>query len=102
MPNPPASAPQSPGKAGLPFRSKLPSTPTSIFTEMSALSLECGAINLSQGFPDYPMSDELIELVWEAMKAGHNQYAPMAGWPPLREAIASKIEGLLTHKIMVI
>ncbi|HUX84073.1 MAG TPA: methionine aminotransferase [Chitinophagaceae bacterium] len=75
-------------------QSKLPDSGTSIFAEMSALAVEHQAINLSQGFPDYPMSDELIGLTWEAMKAGFNQYAPMPGWPALREAIAEKIQSL--------
>jgi methionine aminotransferase len=75
-------------------RSKLPDSGTSIFTVMSALAIEHRAINLSQGFPDYPMSDELIALTSDAMRAGHNQYAPMPGWPPLREAISAKIQGI--------
>jgi len=81
------------------FRSKLPHSGTSIFAEMSALAIEYQAINLSQGFPDYPMSDELIGLTWEAMKAGYNQYAPMPGWPALREAIAAKIQWLYKRPV---
>lgn len=61
---------------------------------MSALAHEAGAINLSQGFPDYNCSAELIELVNQAMKNGHNQYAPMAGILSLREKIAEKTEKL--------
>ena len=61
---------------------------------MSKLAHEHGAINLSQGYPDFPTSPELIELVHEAMKTGHNQYAPMPGIYSLREAIADKIERL--------
>ncbi|HLY71642.1 MAG TPA: methionine aminotransferase [Puia sp.] len=76
------------------IQSKLPDVGTTIFTVMSALAAEHNAINLGQGFPDYPMSDDLIELVNAAMKKGFNQYVPMQGYPPLREAIAEKIEFL--------
>lgn len=78
----------------IPVVSKLPQTGTTIFTIMSALANELGAINLSQGFPDYNCSPELIELVNKAMKDGHNQYAPMAGILALRERIAEKTEKL--------
>ena len=61
---------------------------------MSTLATEHNAINLGQGFPDFPMSEELTDLVNEAMKAGYNQYSPMPGWPPLKNAIAEKIEFL--------
>jgi len=61
---------------------------------MSALANEVGAINLSQGFPDFDTSPELIELVCSAMKNGHNQYAPMPGLMALREQIAHKTEKL--------
>ncbi|MBS7563150.1 methionine aminotransferase [Mucilaginibacter sp. Bleaf8] len=74
--------------------SKLPQTGTTIFTVMSALANEVGAINLSQGFPDYECPAELVELVNTAMKNGHNQYAPMAGLLALRERIANKTEKL--------
>ncbi|MDB5031608.1 methionine aminotransferase [Mucilaginibacter sp.] len=74
--------------------SKLPQVGTTIFTTMSALAAEVGAINLSQGFPDYDCSPELIEMVNKAMKDGHNQYAPMAGVKALREQIAYKTERL--------
>ncbi len=74
--------------------SKLPQTGTTIFTTMSALANEVGAINLSQGFPDYDCDPELVELVNQAMKAGQNQYAPMAGWMPLREQLAQKVQDL--------
>jgi len=77
-----------------PITSKLPQTGTTIFTVMSALAAELGAINLSQGFPDYNCDPYLIELVNNAMKAGHNQYAPMAGVVALREQIAHKTERL--------
>lgn len=78
--------------------SKLPHAGTSIFAVMSKLAHEHGAINLSQGYPDFPTSPRLIELVHEAMKTGHNQYAPMPGIFGLREAIAEKLERLYeTH-----
>src|ERR1700679_3773011 len=77
-----------------PITSKLPQVGTTIFTTMSALAAEVGAINLSQGFPDYDCSPELIELINKAMKDGHNQYAPMAGVLSLREEIAHKVEKL--------
>ena len=75
-----------------PINSKLPNTGTSIFTVMSALAAEHGAINLGQGFPDFPMDEELAALAAKAITDGHNQYAPMAGYLPLREAIAAKIQ----------
>lgn len=64
---------------------------TTIFTTMSALAQEFSAINLGQGFPDFPMEPTLTEAVSTAMRAGYNQYAPMAGWLPLRETIAEKV-----------
>ncbi|MBL0340753.1 MAG: methionine aminotransferase [Bacteroidetes bacterium] len=76
------------------LKSKLHKTGTTIFTIMSGLANEYGAINLSQGFPDFPVSAELIELINRNMKAGHNQYAPMPGYRPLREVIAAKIQNL--------
>ncbi|HOI31183.1 MAG TPA: aminotransferase class I/II-fold pyridoxal phosphate-dependent enzyme, partial [Bacteroidales bacterium] len=71
--------------------SKLPQTGTSIFAVMSKMAAEHKAINLSQGFPDFPIDAQLIELVNKAMRKGHNQYAPMPGLPKLREAIAEKV-----------
>ncbi len=71
--------------------SKLPQIGTSIFAVMSKMAQEHGAVNLSQGFPDFPIAPELVELVNKAMRDGHNQYAPMPGLPKLREAIAEKI-----------
>jgi methionine transaminase len=79
--------------------SKLPGTGTTIFTVMSALATEYKAANLGQGFPDFEMSEELISLVSKAMKDGHNQYAPMQGWLPLREAIAEKVQSLYNVSI---
>jgi methionine aminotransferase len=67
---------------------------TTIFTVMSALATEHNAVNLGQGFPDYPMSEELIADVNEAMRQGFNQYVPMQGYMPLREVLAEKIQGL--------
>jgi methionine aminotransferase len=75
-----------------PPRSKLPRTGTTIFTVMSQLAEQHGAVNLSQGFPDFDPPAELIELVSRHLQAGHNQYAPMAGVVGLREAIASELE----------
>jgi len=72
------------------IRSKLPDVGTTIFTEMSALALQYNAINLGQGFPDFSMSTELIELVNKAMKDGYNQYTHSNGVPLLRERIAEK------------
>ncbi len=79
--------------------SKLHDVGTSIFTVMSGLATQHNAINLGQGFPDFPMSKELTALVNEAMKHDYNQYAPMAGWPPLLNAIADKIEFLYQTKV---
>ena len=77
-----------------PIESRLPNVGTTIFTVMSRLAQECGAINLSQGFPDFNAEDLLFERVAHWMRAGHNQYAPMAGCLPLRAAIAAKVEAL--------
>ena len=72
------------------IRSKLPNVGTTIFTEMSALAIQHNAINLGQGFPDFSMSPELIELVNKAMKDGYNQYTHSNGVPLLRERLADK------------
>lgn len=72
--------------------SKLPHVGTTIFTIMGALAKAHNAINLSQGFPDFRMDKKLIDLVTKAMRAGHNQYAPMQGSIALREVIAKKFE----------
>jgi methionine aminotransferase len=71
------------------LHSKLPDVGTTIFTVISQRAEELGAINLGQGFPDYPIDPLLTELVGEAMRAGRNQYAPMAGVPALMEQIAA-------------
>ncbi len=67
---------------------------TTIFTVMSSLAAEVGAVNLGQGFPDFPMSEELEDLVTQAMKDGYNQYTHMNGFPALREVLAEKIQDL--------
>ncbi|HEU4903064.1 MAG TPA: methionine aminotransferase [Flavisolibacter sp.] len=71
--------------------SKLPNVGTTIFTTMSVLAAQHNAINLGQGFPDFPMSEELVALVDEAMRKGFNQYTHMNGYMPLRESIAEKV-----------
>jgi methionine aminotransferase len=76
------------------FSSRLPQVGTTIFTVMSALAAEHQAINLGQGFPDFPCDRKLIADVNEAMLAGHNQYPPMAGIAELRHGISKKIEAL--------
>ncbi len=81
------------------IQSKLPNVGTTIFTIMSGLATEYNAVNLGQGFPDYPMNHELTSLVSAAMKNDFNQYSPMPGWMPLREAIAEKVEFLYQTKI---
>jgi len=74
------------------LRSKLPSVGTTIFTVMSRLAAELGAINLSQGFPDFDCDPQLVDAVARHMREGRNQYAPMPGVLPLREAISAKYE----------
>jgi methionine aminotransferase len=79
--------------------SKLPRVGTTIFTVMSGLASELGAINLGQGFPDFPMDPRLQDAVSRAMRDNHNQYAPMPGWMPLREALAEKFSFLYGTRI---
>lgn len=81
-----------------PIGSKLPNVGTTIFTVMSKLAADYKAINLSQGFPDFMCSEELVALVNKNMSAGHNQYAPMAGLMSLRENISEKTEFLYGAK----
>src|SRR5690606_16706430 len=69
---------------------KLPKVGTTIFTVMSQLAAEHGAVNLGQGFPDFPVPARLVDELDRAMRDGHNQYAPMTGVPRLRGAIADK------------
>jgi len=76
------------------IQSKLPNQQTTIFTVMSTMANKHGALNLSQGFPDFPSDPVLIELVAKAMKDGFNQYAPMPGVLGLREAMSNKYEQL--------
>ena len=76
------------------LQSRLPNVGTTIFTVMSALAAEKGAVNLGQGFPDFDCDPALVNAVTTAMQAGHNQYPPMPGVPALRQAVAAKIEAL--------
>lgn len=80
------------------IQSRLPHVGTTIFTTMSALATRHGAVNLGQGFPDFDCDPALPAAVNDAMRAGQNQYPPMAGWLPLRQAIADKIETLYGHR----
>ena len=79
--------------------SKLPATGTTIFTVMSTLAAECGAINLSQGFPSFNPDQALLDKVNEYLNKDANQYAPMTGVPALREAIAGKVEALYDRAV---
>ncbi|MBV7561909.1 pyridoxal phosphate-dependent aminotransferase [Pseudomonas sp. sia0905] len=81
------------------FTSKLPAVGTTIFTTMSQLAAQTGAINLSQGFPDFDGPEALREALARHVAAGHNQYAPMTGLPALREQIALKIERLYGRNV---
>lgn len=81
-----------------PLETKFPTIGTTIFTVMSALAAEKGAVNLGQGFPDFDCDPRLVEAVAEAMRKGHNQYPPMTGVAALREAIAAKVEALYGRK----
>lgn len=80
------------------LRSRLPNVGTTIFTVMSRLAADLGAINLSQGFPDFDCDPDLVDAVTRHMREGRNQYAPMQGVPPLRQAIAAKYEALYGHR----
>ena len=73
---------------------KLPAIGTNIFTIMSALATETGAVNLGQGFPDFDCDPTLVQAVTDAMTRGLNQYPPMTGIPALREAVAAKIASM--------
>ena len=75
-------------------RSKLPDVGTTIFTVIGQLSAEHQALNLSQGAPNFACEPQLVEAVAQAMRAGHNQYAPMSGVAALRTALADKFERL--------
>jgi methionine transaminase len=80
------------------LQSRLPQVGTTIFTVMSALATEKGAVNLGQGFPDFDCDPALVDAVAAAMRNGLNQYPPMTGVPALREAIAAKIATLYGHE----
>jgi methionine aminotransferase len=82
----------------IPIDSKLPSVGTTIFTVMSRLAADVGAINLSQGFPDFDCDPALVEAVARHMREGRNQYAPMQGVASLREAIAAKYDAAYAHR----
>ena len=77
-----------------PLQSKLPAVGTTIFTIMSQLAADCGAINLSQGFPSFDPDPELKRLIYHHLRSGANQYAPMPGVPSLRQEIAAKVSRL--------
>jgi methionine transaminase len=77
-----------------PLPSRLPQVGTTIFTVMSALAQQHGAVNLGQGFPDFACDPALLDAVNAAMRSGHNQYPPMAGIAALREAVSNKIHAL--------
>ncbi|HMO44597.1 MAG TPA: pyridoxal phosphate-dependent aminotransferase [Rubrivivax sp.] len=77
-----------------PLKSRLPQVGTTIFSVMSALAQQHGAVNLGQGFPDFDCDPALLDLVNAAMREGLNQYPPMPGVAPLREAVAAKVEAL--------
>jgi methionine aminotransferase len=78
------------------FPSKQPFVATTIFTKMSQMASDEGALNLAQGFPSFDCSEGLQDLVKFYAK-GHNQYAPMAGVPALKSSIAAKTESVLWH-----
>lgn len=78
--------------------SRLPDVGTTIFTVMSALATEKGAVNLGQGFPDFHCDPALVDAVADAMRSGLNQYPPMTGIPQLREVIADKVESIYGHR----
>lgn len=88
----PATVPAVPATPAL--QSRLPDVGTTIFSVMSALAAEVGAVNLGQGFPDFDCDPRLVDAVTAAMRAGHNQYPPMPGVPALRQAVAAKIAAL--------
>ncbi|WP_271410931.1 pyridoxal phosphate-dependent aminotransferase [Pseudomonas sp. Q1-7] len=79
--------------------SKLPNVGTTIFTRMSQLAAEVGAINLSQGFPDFSAPAALCDAVGRHIAAGHNQYAPMTGLPALREQVAAKVAAFYSRQV---
>ena len=80
------------------LETKLPKVGTTIFTVMSQLAAEHGAINLGQGFPDFPVPGRLVDALGRAMRAGHNQYPMMTGIAALRQAIAAKTARVYGHE----
>jgi methionine aminotransferase len=81
------------------IQSRLPDVGTSIFTVMSRMAVDYGAINLSQGFPDFSIDRKIIDLVYRFMLEDHNQYAPMLGTPVLRSAIAEVIKRSFNNQL---
>ena len=81
------------------IQSRLPDVGTSIFAVMSGMANEYGAINLSQGFPDFNIDPKIIELVHQHMMSGSNQYAPMPGLPMLRNIIGDVIFNTYQHRV---
>lgn len=81
------------------LQSKLPDVGTTIFTVMSQMAIDYNAVNLGQGFPDFPMSEELVSKVDDAMRKGYNQYVHMNGWPLLRQRLAEKAAKLYNASI---
>ncbi|CAN5286871.1 pyridoxal phosphate-dependent aminotransferase [soil metagenome] len=80
------------------LKSRLPKVGTTIFTVMSALAFDKGAVNLGQGFPDFDCDPQLVNAVTDAMQRGLNQYPPMTGVPVLREAVSAKLAALYGHR----
>lgn len=78
--------------------SRLPAVGTTVFTRMSTLAMQHGAVNLGQGFPDFPCEPQLIDIVTEAMRSGFNQYPMMTGAPVLRQAIIDKVAAIYGHQ----
>ena len=81
------------------IQSKLPDLAVTIFTRMSQLAAETGALNLSQGFPDFDGPAELLAAVGRHVAAGHNQYAPMTGLPALRQQVAAKVAAFYGREV---
>lgn len=79
------------------LQTKLPKVGTTIFTVMSQMAMQHQAVNLGQGFPDFPVPEFLVDALGRAMREGKNQYAPMTGIPALREAIAAKTLACYGH-----
>ncbi len=83
----------------MPLQTKLPKVGTTIFTVMSQMAMQHQAVNLGQGFPDFPVPEFLVDALSRAMREGKNQYAPMTGIPALREAIAAKTAACYGHAV---